>query len=152
MKDKKEAFFENSAIRLGWMGHQLAKYRNRLLMRYGITQGQSKIIHMLQIEEGKTITQRDIERKFSICPSTVTSMINTLERSGYLMREVDADDARVRKIRLTDKGHACEGFIYQTAQETEEQFLGVLDPEEREQFIRTLQRLSERVREMSEEK
>lgn len=133
------------------MGHQLAKYRNRQLTQYGITHGQSKLLHMLILEEGRVITQRDIERKFSISPSTVTSMLNTLERGGFLYREVDASDARVRRIHLTDKGRSWEKVIYDTAEEAEMQLLRVLDPAEREVFAALLKRLADNVWEMSRE-
>ena len=38
-----------------------------------------------------------------IKPSSVTSLINNLERNGYLRRESLADDGRYKKLVLTDK-------------------------------------------------
>jgi MarR family transcriptional repressor of mepA len=152
LKLSERTFFERCVIRIDWMGHQLSKYRNRLLLeRCGITQGQSKILHMLIIEEGNVVTQRDIERRFFISASTVTSMLNTLQRDGYIRREADENDGRVRRIVLTSKGRSCESIIYDTAKETEERLMRVLTQEEQAMFQSLLKRLADNVRTMSRE-
>lgn len=43
--------------------------------------------------------------------SSVTSLINILERKGYLMRESLLTDARYKKLVLTDKTYAMKSII-----------------------------------------
>ena len=56
-----------------------------------------------QLQLGKTVYQKDIENEFNIKRPTVTQTINAMVRSGYIVRESVAQDARLRKLVLTDK-------------------------------------------------
>lgn len=146
-----DCFFNQCVIRLNWMTHQINKYHNKRLLQYGITHGQSRILFFLTKERARMVTQRDIERQFSISASTVTSMLGTLEREGFITRKVDEADARVRRVELTDKGHGCEQVIHACASQTEERLLGVLDESERKTFIGLLDKLGDNVVTMSKE-
>lgn len=50
------------------------------------------------------IFQKDIEKTFSIGRSTVTNIIQLLEKMGYVRREFVEHDARLKKVILTEKG------------------------------------------------
>lgn len=50
------------------------------------------------------IFQKDIEKTFSIGRSTVTSIIQLMEKKGYVRREFVEQDARLKKVTLTEKG------------------------------------------------
>lgn len=50
------------------------------------------------------IFQKDIEKTFSIGRSTVTNIIQILEKMGYVRREFVEHDARLKKVTLTEKG------------------------------------------------
>ena len=56
-----------------------------------------------QLQLGKSVYQKDIENEFNIKRPTVTQTINAMVRSGYIVRESVAQDARLRKLVLTDK-------------------------------------------------
>lgn len=49
------------------------------------------------------VFQRDIEKEFRIRRSTATGILQTLESKGYIERHAVAEDARLKKIVLTDK-------------------------------------------------
>ena len=68
----------------------------------GATVDQVVVLTLLAEEEG--MTQREIvERSFSD-PSTVRAMLVLLEKRGWVRREFDPDDARVRRVSLTVEG------------------------------------------------
>lgn len=52
----------------------------------------------------RDVFQKDIEKEFNIRRSTATVMLQRLEEKGYLIREPHPDDARLKRILLTDKG------------------------------------------------
>lgn len=56
-------------------------------------------------EHGREIDiyQRDIESKFNIRRSTVTGILQLMEKSGLLIRRPVPSDARLKKLVLTDK-------------------------------------------------
>ncbi|HEX5470539.1 MAG TPA: MarR family transcriptional regulator [Lacipirellulaceae bacterium] len=47
----------------------------------------------------------EISRELGLSPSAVTQVSNRLERRGLIERIFQDDDRRVRKLRLTRKGH-----------------------------------------------
>lgn len=50
----------------------------------------------------KPIYQKDIEQYLRIRRSSVTQMLNVLERNGYIVRVVAKHDARLKEIQITD--------------------------------------------------
>lgn len=61
------------------------------------------IIGYLAENEGKEIFQRDIEEHFSLRRSTVSSMLQLMEKKGLIIRESVDYDARLKRLSLTEK-------------------------------------------------
>lgn len=53
--------------------------------------------------EGKDVFQKDIEKEFSIRRSTATGILQLLEKNGFVVRESVKEDARLKKLVLTEK-------------------------------------------------
>lgn len=62
------------------------------------------IMRYLYENRKKDIFQKDIEKFFSIGRSTVTNIIQILEKKGYVRRESVEHDARLKKVILTEQG------------------------------------------------
>ncbi len=62
------------------------------------------IVHYLYDRQEEEVFQKDIEKFFSIGRSTVTNIIQLMEKNGYIARESVPGDARLKKVRLTKKG------------------------------------------------
>ena len=62
------------------------------------------IIGYLYNNREKAIYQRDIESHFSIGRSTVTNILKLMEKKGCLVRESVSSDARLKRLKLTEKG------------------------------------------------
>lgn len=62
------------------------------------------IIRYLYANRDMDIFQKDIERYFSIGRSTVTNIIQLMEKKGFIVRESVEYDARLKKVVLTRKG------------------------------------------------
>ncbi len=62
------------------------------------------ILRYLYENREQAIFQKDIEKTFSIGRSTVTNIIQILEKKGYVKREFVEHDARLKKVMLTEKG------------------------------------------------
>jgi DNA-binding MarR family transcriptional regulator len=70
----------------------------------GITGTQASILHFIYLNsEYGDVFQRDIEAAFDIRRSSVTSVLNGLERNGFIKREPVKEDARLKKLVLTGK-------------------------------------------------
>lgn len=109
----------------------------------GLTTVQGRVIGYLAKKErvGEVVFQRDVEEEFHIRRSSVTSIIQGLEKNGYITRESVAQDARLKKIILTDKGRKINQSVRETILSEEEKILQVLTSEEKEQFFYLIQKL-----------
>lgn len=50
------------------------------------------------------VYQKDIESNFGIARSTVTNILQLMEKKGYLTRTTDEHDARLKRLDLTELG------------------------------------------------
>lgn len=62
------------------------------------------ILGFLYDNEERDIFQKDIESEFSIARSTVTCIVKLMEKKGYIKRESVEQDARLKKLVLTETG------------------------------------------------
>ena len=62
------------------------------------------IIEYLYRHRDAAVFQRDIEREFSITRSTVTNILQLMERKGYIERQSVPRDARLKRLVLTGGG------------------------------------------------
>lgn len=97
--------------------------------------------------ESEDVYQRDIEEEFNIRRSTASGMLPLLEREGYIQRLSVPNDARLKKIILTDKAREQD----QKAKEDIALFdqkltVGISEAELRE-FHRILDKIAENIRE-----
>ena len=64
------------------------------------------IMSYLYWHKNEPVYQRDIEREFSITRSTVTNILQLMERKGYIERQSVPQDARLKRLILTEEGAA----------------------------------------------
>ena len=62
------------------------------------------IIRFLYANRDRDIFQKDVEQHFSIGRSTVTNIIQLMEKKGFVARQSVEHDARLKKVVLTEKG------------------------------------------------
>lgn len=65
---------------------------------------QGWILGYLYENQGREIFQRDIQEHFSIRRSTVTGILQLMERNGLITRSSVERDARLKKLELTPRG------------------------------------------------
>ena len=69
----------------------------------GISHVNAQIMSYLAMYEGQDVFQRDIEEVFSIRRSTVSKVVSLMEAKGLIEREAVEQDARLKKLKLTQK-------------------------------------------------
>ncbi|CEQ13463.1 MarR family transcriptional regulator [[Clostridium] sordellii] len=69
-----------------------------------LTISQAYVIDFISIEgKNKEIFQKDLEREFDLKRSSVSLMLNNMEKSDLIERVAVTEDARLKKIVLTEK-------------------------------------------------
>ncbi|MDR3563709.1 MAG: MarR family transcriptional regulator [Negativicutes bacterium] len=87
--------------RVGILSRLFLKRINEKMMMTGITGSQWSVIHRLRLYG--TLTQTELCQQLSIEGSTVSKMIDSMEKSGWIRRTVDEKDKREKRVALTDK-------------------------------------------------
>ena len=77
----------------------------------------------------KDIFQRDFEEKFSIRGSTASRMLKTMEQKGFIERQSVANDARLKKIVLTEKAIKQHNIIMNDIIKREKRLKNGIDEE-----------------------
>lgn len=127
----------------------------RMLLAYSAKAGMDEltmmhgwIIGYLYDNREKEIYQKDLEKKFSISRSTVTNILKRMESKGYIRREGVPEDARLKKLVLTEEGLRLHWEKEALICQMNEELKGTLDPEETEQFLRTARKMKGNIRQI----
>ncbi len=109
-----------------------------------------RITGYLYHNRGRDVFQRELETKFNIRRSTVTQTLQLMERNGIIQRVPAENDARQKKLLLTEKGLEMHTRGMQCIDCFEEQLTAGIPEEELEAFMRTLEKLTDNLRNISE--
>ena len=99
------------------------------------------IMEYLYRNSDTPVFQRDIDREFSITRSTVTNILQLMERKGYIARQSVAQDARLKQLVLTEKGRQFHEDTMRAFHQTDEYVAGLLTEEENTELLRLLNKL-----------
>ena len=137
---------------LGTLARELHRLMNENLRRKGLSSAQIRVLGFLDCREerGESCIQEDIREHCNLRPSSVTSLIQTLEARGYIVRE-SGRDARAKRVKLTQSGRdlaqECKRFIDRV-----DECLGKgFTPEEQLALQAFLQRATENLHQMERE-
>jgi len=77
-------------------------YSQEVSSRFGITGPQ--LWALKTIFQNGSLSLRDLSERMYLHPSTITGVMDRLEKRGYVSRDRDREDRRVIKVQLTPKG------------------------------------------------
>lgn len=104
------------------------------------------IIRYLYENREQDIFQKDIEQRFAVGRSTVTNLIQLMEKKGFVKRESVKQDARLKKVILTEKGIASQESFEDIVEHIEEELSEGISEEELYIFYKVLDRINQNVK------
>lgn len=127
-------------MRLMWgMDHALHRTSKRMEAVLGVTGPQRLVVRIVGKFPG--ISQSEIARLLHFHPSTLTGIVERLERQGFVQRRSDSRDRRRSLLGLTAEGRrvnlSMEGTIEAAVQRT----MQSADPEDLGATRRVLERI-----------
>ncbi len=99
-------------------------------------------IHYFYENRDKDIFQRDFEEKFSIRGSTASRMLKNMEQKGFIERISVENDARLKKIVLTEKAINQHNIIMNDIIKREKRLKNGISSEELEIFFKVMKKLT----------
>ena len=104
-----------------------------------ITIAQFIILDFLSKEEASRM--KDLALFMRVSTPAMTGMVDRLVKCGYVIREFDADDRRIIKVRISAKGTELVKRITQQRRRLIIDTFGRISPSEREDYLKILKRI-----------
>lgn len=128
------------------LSNKIKRSIGREASKYGITSVQGRILGFIYHQSDKRdIFQKDIEEELDIRRSSVTSVLQLMEKNGYIKRESVSEDARLKKLILTEKGTEIQQIVHSSILEIEASLHEELSDEEIDTLVNLIQRLSKKI-------
>jgi len=108
---------------------------------YGVTPIQFAVLSALQSFPGEE--QAAIAGRVAIDRSTTGNVVLRLEERGLLRRDPDSGDRRVKRLTLTEQGHALLDAIGPAVAGAQDKTVAPLDETERDTLITLLQKIAD---------
>ncbi|HYF75399.1 MAG TPA: MarR family transcriptional regulator [Candidatus Nitrosocosmicus sp.] len=102
MNGKKEINIERLELLLRTICFNIKKKGREILQDFNITPPQFDALQFL-VDEGE-LTIGDLSGKLFLAPSTITDLVDRMEKNGLVTRVRDEKDRRSVKIRVEEKG------------------------------------------------
>ncbi|WP_035856467.1 MarR family winged helix-turn-helix transcriptional regulator [Cryptosporangium arvum] len=90
----------------------------------------SEINALANLADGRPRTVSELGADVGSRPTTLTSVLDRLERRGHITRGVRPGDRRVVLIELTPSGRATAAVVTDAIRDLEQRALGALPPDE----------------------
>lgn len=110
-----------------------------------VTGNNGWIIGYLAENADKEIFQKDLEEHFTITRSTASKVLNLMEQKDLIQRQSVAQDARLKKIVLTDKAWQIKGLMREDSDRMERILTDGFSEEEVKELYSYLQRMKTNV-------
>ena len=135
-------------LRRAW--YSLNQAFRRRIVQTGATPDQFTALRTLIEADSKGITQGELTRLMSSDPNTIASLLERMQKAGWVDRQRHERDKRAYRIRTTPKGRQLYRQLRDVAVKLQEQVLSVLEESDREDFLRKLALVADKCREAAD--
>ncbi len=109
------------------------------LINLGLHRGQPQLLFALMERDGQTHSQ--LAEQLMVTPSTITRMVQRMERAGFVERRPDAADERLSRVFLSPGGRNVEAALRDLWKKMEAEAFAGLSAEERANMDGYLRRM-----------
>ena len=140
-----EVYIGKSILRLS---NKIARKISKESAKFGVTGVQGRILGFIYCNSSKKdIFQKDIEEDLNIRSSSVTSILQLMEKNDYIKRVRVSEDGRLKKIILTEKGLKIQRNVYNSILKIEDSLKSELSDDEVNSLVNLIHRLSKKIEE-----
>ena len=130
---------------VGYLVHDVSRLRMRhfdaLYKQRGFNRVHWWTLGNIYLRGKDGISQGDLGRLMYVKKAMMGAMIDQLEQAGLVERHQDAEDRRVKKIMVTDKGREMAEHLMQMVRDATPRFHAGIPDEDLDTTIRTLLRM-----------
>lgn len=120
-------------------------------LKNNVTSVQMSILCFLDNKGSSLVYQKDIESFFHVRRSTITEIINVMEKNGLLKRVFDPCDKRKRVIVLTETGLCYVNEFKDVIRDVEGNIYDGITDSEKEMLIFVFEKMRKNIEKLREE-
>jgi DNA-binding MarR family transcriptional regulator len=133
---------------VGRFRRQLRRSTGKGFDAAGLTQSQAELLRLVGRQPGISVRQAAAE--LGLVPNTASTLVSKLSAAGLLIRNVDSDDRRVGRLRLTEPAQRIADESRAARRAALSTVLDELDPGQLDSLERGLEVLAEMTRMLHE--
>jgi DNA-binding MarR family transcriptional regulator len=120
--------------------HAMKQMLDNKLLPYDITNQQARLLGDIdnQLKRDEEIVQKDLERTMNLRGSSITSLLQGLERKGFISRSTGNGDGRTKQVDITEKGRTVIEEVESSFQGLERLLVEGMSEEEKATFLHLL--------------
>ena len=120
------------------------------LINKTMTPTQMQIIEYILEHDGSCVYQKDLENVLKLRRATVSGVLQTMEKNGFIERVIDKNDTRVKKIILNKKTSKIFYERLEKIKTMENNIKKGISQEELETFFRVILKMQHNIQEEEE--
>lgn len=130
-------------------GLEISKLYNDFAAKEGATLPMGLTLLTIHPERGTPVTK--IAPRMGMEPNSLSRLLNSLEKKGFIIRERDLKDKRKVYVRLTEKGKEKRAYAFDRVKVVSERILQDIEPEKVSAFFEVIDRVQASIAEMRKE-
>lgn len=128
---------------INMISHQLKRQMKTHRDEDHLTNMQKLVLHSIMFESLEhDVYQKDLEKQFEIRRSTATGILQLLEKNGFICREQEKKDARMKRILPTEKAIGLRKEILGNIRDMEHVLRKDIPEEDVQVCLRVLEKMS----------
>lgn len=125
------------------IGRKLMLKANEDISSLGLNGQQGRVIGYIAQHEEEGIIQKDLAEVFNRRGASITSMLQGLEKKGYIERKIQEGNERQKRLYVLPKGKELIGEFEVVFNKVEKDLINVLSDDEKETLLKLLTKIDE---------
>lgn len=101
--DPTDVFVNNLGHWIRRVYHEITIRTNEVLRPHGLARSQWEVLYRIASSDG--VTQKDLQTAMKVESGTLTGIVDSLVKKGWLFRQEHTRDRRIKLLRMTEQGH-----------------------------------------------
>ncbi len=136
--DPTKEFHRNLGHWIKRVDHAVTLRTNTLLRPYGLARSQWEVLFRIAAADG--VTQKTLQSAMKVESGTLTGIVDTLLKKGWISRTPHPEDRRINVLRMTADGARRWREVPNPITQLRPQMMQGISPDDEAQAIRILQR------------
>ncbi|NQX65905.1 MarR family transcriptional regulator [Paenibacillus alba] len=124
------------------IGLKLKRQADESIKELGLNSQQGKLIAFIHEHQEQGLIQKDLSERFHVRGASITSMLQGLEKKGYIERKIPAHNERQKNIYVLPKGLALINDFELSFQRVEEKIVQNLNEDDQQVLQQLLTKIN----------